>query len=156
MITHDRSYRSVLLKTTTWSVPDRGISRITCVCLFFEICVLVSTPSVLFWKVTGCCYFSAWLPVCSVLNSLQLICCVVLRHPTDIGVLRIYFGGLRTAGAGTEQMGIDTLTKVKRICSAGVAETPCSGDVSSGNWRLDSWTGVQEGRKHAWMSSCDI
>ena len=33
MITHDRSYRSVLLKTTTQCVPDWRISRRACVCL---------------------------------------------------------------------------------------------------------------------------
>ena len=69
-------------------------------------------------------------------NSAELL----LWHPPDIEVLRIFAGGLRTAGAGMEQIrsaadlvGIDTLTKVKRICSAGVAETQRSGDVSSGN-----------------------
>ena len=31
-------------------------------------------------------------------------------------------------------VGIETLTKVESICTAGVAETQCSGDVSSGNW----------------------
>ena len=55
IISHNHSYRSVLLKTTTRSVPDRRISRRACVCLFCEICVLVSTQSVLFWKITGCC-----------------------------------------------------------------------------------------------------
>ena len=55
IITRDRNCRSVLLKITTQSCSDRRISRRACVCLFFEICVLVSTRSVLFWKVTGCC-----------------------------------------------------------------------------------------------------
>ena len=64
IITHDRSYRSVLLKTITWSVPNQGISRRACVCLFFEICVLVSTRSVLFWKVTGCCLLFRRLTSC--------------------------------------------------------------------------------------------
>ena len=31
-------------------------------------------------------------------------------------------------------VGIDTLTRVKRITSTGVAEMQRSGDVSSGNW----------------------
>ena len=35
MITRNRSYRSVKLKTTTQSVPDRRINRRACVCLFF-------------------------------------------------------------------------------------------------------------------------
>ena len=62
--------------------------------------------------------------------KIQLNCCVMLQHPPEIEVLRICTGGLQTAGAGTELirraadlLGIDTLTKVKRICSAGMAET---------------------------------
>ena len=62
----------------------------------------------------------------------------MLWHLPDIKVLRICAGGLRTAVAGTHQIrnvadlvGIDTLTKVKRTCSAGVVETQRSGDVSS-------------------------
>ena len=43
-----------VIKTTTGSVPDRKISIRACVCLFFEICVLASTRSVLFLKVTRC------------------------------------------------------------------------------------------------------
>ena len=64
-------------------------------------------------------------------------------HLPDIGVLSICAEGLRTAGAGTEQIhsaadlvGIDTLTKVKRICSTGVVETQRSRDVSSENLLL--------------------
>ena len=43
-----------VIKTTAGSVSDWRISRRACVCLFFEICVLASTRTVLFWKVTGC------------------------------------------------------------------------------------------------------
>ena len=35
-------------------MPDWRITKRACVCRFFEICVLVSTRIVLFWKVTGC------------------------------------------------------------------------------------------------------
>ena len=74
LVTQDRSYRSVLLKTITRSVAGRRVSSRDCLFFFFfEICVLVSTRSVLFWKVAGSCLFSAWLPVCSVLNSAELL-----------------------------------------------------------------------------------
>ena len=51
---HDGDAQTIYRAALTQSVPDRRISRRICVCLFFEICVLVSTWSVLFWKVTGC------------------------------------------------------------------------------------------------------
>ena len=41
-------------KNNKTKCPDRRISRRACVCLLFEICVLVSTRTVLFWKVTRC------------------------------------------------------------------------------------------------------
>ena len=43
-----------------------------CLSLFWDLCAM-STGGVLFWKVTGCCCFGAWLPVCSVLNSAELL-----------------------------------------------------------------------------------
>ena len=54
---------------------NRRISRGACVCLF-EICVLMSTWSVLFFRSNRMlyCHFDAWLPVCSVLNSAKLLC----------------------------------------------------------------------------------
>ena len=50
IITLDSQLQVCVIKTTTGSVPDQRISRRTCVS-FFEICVLVSTQSVIFWKV---------------------------------------------------------------------------------------------------------
>ena len=72
IITPDCSYRSVLLKKTTQSVPDQRFSRRACVCLFFESCVLVSTRSVLFWKVNGCCVLFRRL-TSYLLNSAELL-----------------------------------------------------------------------------------
>ena len=40
----------------------------------------------------------------SALGKIQLNCCVVLWHLPETEVIRICFGGLRTAGAGMEQM----------------------------------------------------
>ena len=51
---HSRPQLKVCVMTPTRSVPNAKISRRACVCLVFEICVLVSTQSVLFWKVTRC------------------------------------------------------------------------------------------------------
>ena len=95
-------------------VPYRRISIRACVCLFFKICVLVSTWSVLFWKVTRRCIFISALDFLSTRCKIQLNCCVMLRHPPDIEVLHICSGGLRNAGAGTEQISSEAdLLKVK-------------------------------------------
>ena len=47
-------------------------------------------------------YIGVWLPVCSVLNSAELLGC--FPASAEIEVLRICSGGLWTAGARTEQI----------------------------------------------------
>ena len=58
--------------------------------------------------------------------QIQLSCCVVLQHPPDIEVLRIFAGRLQTAGAGRSRYGPDRtgldLLEVNTE-AAGVAET---------------------------------
>ena len=99
------------------------ISRRTCVCFFFEICVLVSTRTVLFWKVTGCCLLFRCLTSCQLRAKFSWIaasCSGRNNSPVSVPDCRSWTEQIRSAA---ELVGINTYTKVKRICSAGVAET---------------------------------
>ena len=104
IITLDCSLDLRVTKRTTQSVLDWGINRRACVCLFFEICVMVSTWNVLFWKVSGCNVVVSVRDFLFALCLIQLNCCVILRYPPEIEVLRICAGGLRSARAGVEQI----------------------------------------------------
>ena len=65
------------------------------VCLFFEVCVQVSTRNVLFWKVTRCCIVISALDFLSARCKIQLNCC---------DVLWLWYVPLWMARAGTEQI----------------------------------------------------
>ena len=67
------------------------ISRRACICLFFwDFCAGVNSEVfILKCNRMVCCCFCAWLPVCSVLNSAELLW---RAHPPEIEALRICSG----------------------------------------------------------------